>query len=94
VQIHFIQSKEFSETYVTSHAFQHISDRKIFPECVRGRWKRCGGPHAARRTVVGPHISRQLRFKCNNVYYNNAAGDEHINARQKMLNFECVNSNF
>jgi len=28
--MHFIQPKEFSETNVTSHAFQHISDWKIF----------------------------------------------------------------
>jgi len=51
VQMHFIQPKEFSETNVTSHAFQHISDWKIFPERVRGHWKRCGGPHAACGTV-------------------------------------------
>jgi len=52
-------------------------------------WATCG-----RGTVVGPHFSRQLSFKCNKAYYNNAAGDKHINFRQKMLNFECINSNF
>jgi len=58
--MHFIQPKEFSETNVTSHAFQHISDWKTFPERVRGHWKRCGGPHAARGTGVGPRFSRWL----------------------------------
>jgi len=32
VQMHFIQRKQFSETNVTLHAFQEISDLKIFPE--------------------------------------------------------------
>jgi len=34
VQMHFIQRKQFSETNVTLglHAFQQISDLKIFPE--------------------------------------------------------------
>jgi len=34
MQMHFIQRKQFSETNVTLHAFQQISDLKIFPECV------------------------------------------------------------
>jgi len=55
VQMHFIRRKQFSETNVTSHAFQQISDLKIFPECVRGPLKTLyGGPHAAHGPVVGP----------------------------------------
>jgi len=37
--MNFIQRKHFSETNVTLHAFQQISDLKIFPECVRGSLK-------------------------------------------------------
>jgi len=39
VQMHFIQRKQFSETNVTLHAFQEISDLKIFPEWFRGPLK-------------------------------------------------------
>jgi len=39
VQMHFIQRKQFSKTNVTSHAFQQISDLKIFPERFRGPLK-------------------------------------------------------
>jgi len=34
--MYFIQRKQFTETNVTSHAFQQMSDLKIFPECFRG----------------------------------------------------------
>jgi len=39
VQMHFIQRKQFSKTNVTSHAFEQISDFKIFLECFRGPLK-------------------------------------------------------
>jgi len=39
VQTHFIQRKQFSETNVTLHAFQQISDLKIFSQCFRGPLK-------------------------------------------------------
>ena len=55
VQMHFIQCKQFSETNVTLHVFQEISDLKIFPECFAGNWKHCGGAHVAHGLVVGPH---------------------------------------
>jgi len=45
-QVHFFQSKQFTETYVTSHALQRISDLTIYPSA--GHRMRCGGPHAAR----------------------------------------------
>jgi len=35
VQIRLIQRKKFSESNVTLHTFQQISDFKIFPECSR-----------------------------------------------------------
>jgi len=48
--MHFIQRKRFSETHVTLHAFQQISDLKIFSECVRGPlntlWRSTCGPRA------------------------------------------------
>ena len=44
---------------VTTHAFQQISDLKIFCECFCGPlWKHCDGPYAARRPVFGPHCFR------------------------------------
>ena len=50
VLMHFIQCKHFSETDVTSRAFQQISDLKIFPECFRGPlialWRATCGPEA------------------------------------------------
>jgi len=49
VQMHFIQRKQLSEKYVTSHAFQQISDLKILSECFREN------AVAARGPVVGPH---------------------------------------
>ena len=56
VQMHFIQRKQFSETNVTSHAFEQISDLKIFLECFRGPlktlwWATCG-PRACRWTTL------------------------------------------
>jgi len=39
VQMHFIQRKQFNETNVTLHAFQQISDQKIFLECFGGPLK-------------------------------------------------------
>jgi len=57
VQMHFIQRKQFCETNVTSHAFQQISDFKIFLNASAGHWKCCGGPHATRGPAVGPHCS-------------------------------------
>jgi len=46
-EIYFIQCKQFSGTNVISHAFQQISDLKIFPECFCGPlkilwWAICG----------------------------------------------------
>jgi len=35
-----MKHKEFSEANVTSHAFQQISDLKIFPECFCGSLKK------------------------------------------------------
>jgi len=56
--IHVIQHKQFSETNVTSHAFQQISDLKIFPECFcrpqKTLWRATWGPWP----VVGPHWLR------------------------------------
>jgi len=50
VQMHFIQRKQFRKTNVTSHAFQQISDLKMFPECFRGPlktlWRTTCGPRA------------------------------------------------
>jgi len=57
VQMHFVQRKLFSETNVTSHAFQQISDLGIFLNASEGYCKRCGGPHAARWPVVRRHWS-------------------------------------
>jgi len=51
VQMHFIQRKQFSETNVTSYAFQQISDYKIFPECF---WR------ATENTVAGRMWSLDL----------------------------------
>ena len=46
----FVQHKQFSEATVTSYAFLHISDLKIFPECFRGPlktlWLATCGPRA------------------------------------------------
>jgi len=39
MQTHFIQRKQFNETNITSHAFQQISNLKIFSECFRGSLK-------------------------------------------------------
>jgi len=55
-QMHFIQCKQFSETIVTSQAFQQISDLKCFPECFRGPlktlwWVTCG-PRACSWTTL------------------------------------------
>jgi len=44
----FNQRKQFNETNVTFHAFQQISNLKIFSECFRR-------PHAAGGPVVVPH---------------------------------------
>jgi len=37
--MNFIKRKQFSEANVISHAFQQISDLKIFPECFPGPLK-------------------------------------------------------
>ena len=48
--MHFIQRKQFSETNATSHAFQQISDLKIFLEWLCGPlktlWRATCGPRA------------------------------------------------
>ena len=44
VHMHFIQSKQISETNVTSHAFQQISDLKIFFNAAAGHWRCCVDP--------------------------------------------------
>jgi len=54
--MYFIQSKQFSETNATSHAFQQISELKIFPECFLGpqktmRWVTYG-PRACSWTTL------------------------------------------
>jgi len=59
VQIHFIQRKQFSETNVTSCAFQQISNFKLFLNASAGHLKRCGGPHAARGPAVVTHWLNQ-----------------------------------
>jgi len=52
----FIQRKQFSKTNVTSHAFQQISDLKIFPERFRGQlktlWQATCGPRAFSWTTL------------------------------------------
>ena len=54
--MHFIQRKRFSKTNVTSHAFQQISDLKIFPERFRGPlktlWQGTCGPRACSWTTL------------------------------------------
>ena len=57
VRMHFIQRKQFSETNVTSHAFQQISDLKIFPECFRRPlktlwWAACGPGACSWTTLI------------------------------------------
>jgi len=49
--------------------------------------------------IIFKNINRDvLRYllldKYNKLYYNNAAGYKYIYFGQKLLNFECVNSNF
>jgi len=39
VKIRFIPLKQFNETNAISHAFQHISNLKIFSKCFRGPLK-------------------------------------------------------
>jgi len=39
VQMHFMQREQFSETNVTSHTLQQISQMQIFPECFWGSLK-------------------------------------------------------
>jgi len=61
VQMHFIQRKQFRETNVTSHAFQHISDLKIFPECF------CGSLKTLWLVTCGPRVcswTTLTRFNC------------------------------
>ena len=54
--MHFIQRKQFRKTNVTSHAFQQISDSKMFPECFRGPlktlWRATCGPRACSWTIL------------------------------------------
>jgi len=60
--MHVIQRKQFSETYVTSRAFQEISDLKIFPECFRGPlkklWPATCCPRACSWTTLLCYISK------------------------------------
>jgi len=55
MQIDFIQRKQIIETNVTSHAFQEISELKIFPECFREPletlWRATCGPRVCSRTA-------------------------------------------
>jgi len=52
--MHFIiHRKQFSQTNVTSQAFQQISDLKNFPACFRG-------PHVAHGPVVGSHCIKWI----------------------------------
>jgi len=46
-----------TDTNVTLHAFQQISDLKIFPECVRGR-KRLWRVTCGRGPVAGVHWAK------------------------------------
>jgi len=54
--MHFIQRMQFSKTNVTSHAFQQISDLKIFPERFRGPlktlWQATCSPRACSWTTL------------------------------------------
>jgi len=54
--MHFIQSKQFSKTNVTSHSFQKISDLMIFPECFHGPlitlWRATCGPLSCSWTTL------------------------------------------
>jgi len=56
VQVHFIKCKQFSQTNVTSYAFQEISDLKIFPECfcrpLKMLWRVTCGPQACSWTTL------------------------------------------
>jgi len=56
VQMQFIQRAQFNETNVTSHAFQHISDIKVFPECfcrpVITLWRVICGPQTYSWTTL------------------------------------------
>jgi len=56
MQVHFIQCKQISETNITSHAFQQISDLKIFPKCFCGPliklWRATWGPWACSWTTM------------------------------------------
>jgi len=51
LQIYFIQLKQFSETNVTSHAFNKFQIWRFFLNTSAGYWKHCGGPHASRGLV-------------------------------------------
>jgi len=56
VQMHFIQSKKFCETNVPLHAFQQISDLKIFLEFFHGPlktlWRATCRPRACSWTTL------------------------------------------
>jgi len=54
-----------SETNVTSHVSQQMSGLKTFLNSFTDPWKRCGGSHAARGPVFGPHWSRRLKIRLN-----------------------------
>jgi len=56
VQMHFIQHKKFSETNVTSHVFQQISEFEDFSECFRRPlktlWRTTCDPQACSWTTL------------------------------------------
>ena len=65
-QIRFSQLKQFSETNVTSYAYQQISDLQTFPECIRGLlkplWRATCGPWAYGWTIQ-PKITEKYSEK-------------------------------
>jgi len=66
VQMHFIQRKQFSETNVTSHAFQQISDLKIFSKYFRGPLKTLWRATCCPRSCSWPRWSKILIYFENN----------------------------
>jgi len=74
VQMHFIHSKQFSETSVNSHAFQQISDLKIFPKCFRRPLKTLWRATWGRRAVVGPRWIRSFRLNHTNLNRKTSSG--------------------
>ena len=89
--MHIIHSNQFSETNGTLHAFQQISDLKIFPECFREPLKFCGRPHAARGPVVGPHWTRWLPWSFTNPMWHS---DIHVYINQLFCHCVFIYSDF